>query len=55
MISLVRNTFCIQRNENKYLKYYKVETHFQAARESPDLKMDIRSFDHVLKQLHVYE
>ena len=34
-----------------YLKYFKVQTHVQTARESPDLNMDFRSFDNGLKQL----
>ena len=35
------------------MKYFKVQTYVQTARESPDLNMDFRSFDNGLK--HLYE
>ena len=34
------------------LKYFKVQTHVQTKRDSPDLNMDFRSFDNGLKQLY---
>ena len=36
-----------------HFKYYQINTHVQAARESLDLKIDFRSFDNGFKQLCV--
>ena len=33
-------------------KYFKVQTHVQTARESPDFNMNFRSFDNGCKQLY---
>ena len=35
-----------------YLKYFKIQTHVQTARESPDLNIDFRPFDNGFKQLY---
>ena len=35
-----------------YFKYFSVQTHVKAERESSDLNMDIRSFDNGFKQLY---
>ena len=35
-----------------HFKYFQVQTNVQTARESPDLNMDIRSFDNGCKQLY---
>ena len=35
-----------------FYQYFQVQTHVQTARESPDLKMDFRSFDNGCKQLY---
>ena len=32
--------------------YFQFQTHVQTARESPDLKMDFRSFENWFKQLY---
>ena len=54
MISLVLNSLYIMLCKlfGVHFKNIQVQTHVQAARESPDLNMDFRSFDNGLKQLY---